>query len=149
MANLIVEDMTGPMTVVFFPRAYEKCKEHLEKDRIVLIKGRASVRDRIVEDDDTPATVEVQGEEVTPLETRRAVQIPSVHVRLRDARRTELMTIRRLFAASPGQARLLFHIAKDGSEEQVLAGIRVEVNSTLIQEVAAVAGRGGGQVWVE
>jgi DNA polymerase-3 subunit alpha len=149
MANVVVEDMTGPMTVVFFPRAYEKCKEHLEKDRIVLIKGRASVRDRIVEDEDTPATVEVQGEEVTPIDTRRAVSVPSVHVRLREARRTELMTLRRLFAANPGSARLLFHIDREGQEERILSGLRVDVTQKLIQEVSAVAGRVGGDVWVD
>ncbi len=149
MANILLEDMTGPMTVVFFPKAYEKCKQHLEKDRIVVVKGRASVRDRIVEDDDTPATVEVQGEEVTPIETRQVIQIPSVHVRLRAARRNELLVLRQLFAANPGSARLLFHIDHQGQEEKVLAGLRVDINPKLIQEVSAVAGRVGGSVWVE
>ena len=124
MANVIVEDMTGPMTVVFFPRAYEQCKEHLEKDRIVVIKGRANVRDRIIEDDDTPAVVEVQGEQVTPIETRRVIHVPSVHVRLRTARRSELMMLRQLFAANPGDARLMFHIHGDTGEERVLSGLR-------------------------
>jgi DNA polymerase-3 subunit alpha len=149
MANVVVEDMTGHMTVVFFPRSYENCKDHLVKDKIVLIKGRASVRDRIVEDDDTPAVVEVQGEEVTPIETRQAVHVQSVHVRLREARRQDLMVLRQLFAASPGSARLLFHIPRGGVEEQVLAGLRVEINATLMQEVNAVTARVGGQVWVE
>jgi DNA polymerase-3 subunit alpha len=149
MANVTLEDMTGPMTVVFFPKSYEKVKDQLEKDRIVIIRGRASVRDRIVEDEDAPAIVEVQGEEVTPIETRQVVHIPSVHVRLRNARRTELLVLRQLFAANPGAARLLFHIEQNGKEDQVLSGLRVDVNPTLLQEVGAVAGRVGGSVWVE
>ncbi|MFN3651897.1 MAG: DNA polymerase III subunit alpha [Armatimonadota bacterium] len=149
MANVVLEDMTGPMTVVFFPKSYEKVKDQLEKDRIVVIRGRASVRDRIVEDDDTPAVVEVQGEEVTPIETQRVIHIPSVHVRLREARRQELMVLRRLVAANPGSARLLFHIPTGGREEQVLSAMRVDINPTLIQEIQAVAGRVGGSVWVE
>ena len=149
MANLVIEDMTGPMTVVFFPRSYERCREHLEKDRIVVVKGRASVRDRIVEDEETPAVVEVQGEEVRPVEMRQAIYVQRVHVRLRTARRAELMTLRSLFAANPGPAPLLFHILNNGQEEQVLAGFRVEINPKLLQEAGAVAGRVGGEVWVD
>jgi hypothetical protein len=93
--------------------------------------------------------VEVQGEEVTPIETRQVIHIPSVHVRLRNARRTELLVLRQLFAANPGAARLLFHIEQNGKEDQVLSGLRVDVNPTLLQEVGAVAGRVGGSVWVE
>ncbi len=149
MANITLEDMTGTMTVVFFPRAWEKVKEQVEKDRILVVKGRASVRDRIVEDEDTPAVVEVQGEEVTPLETRTVIHVPSVHVRLRNARRNELMVLRQLFAANPGDARLLFHIDNAGREEAVLSGLRVGVSQKLIQDARTVAGRMGADVWVD
>jgi DNA polymerase-3 subunit alpha len=149
MANVTLEDMTGPMTVVFFPRAYENCREHLVKDRIVIIRGRASVRDRIVEDEDTPAVVEVQGEEVTPIVTRQVIHIPSLHVRLREARRNDLMVLRRLFAANPGDARLLFHIERDGGEERVLSGLRVGVTQKLMEEVRSLASRVGGEAWVD
>ena len=57
--------------------------------------------------------------------------------------------MRQLFAANPGSAKLLFHIEKNGVEEQVLAGLRVDISPKLIQEVTAVAGRAGGSVWVE
>ncbi len=149
MANISLEDVTGTMTVVFFPKSYEKCKEQLEKDKIVIIKGRASVRDRIVEDDDSPAIVEVQGEEITPIEMSTAVHVPSIHVRLGQARRTELMTLRQIFAANPGSARLMFHIDNNGREEKVLAGLRVGINPKVIEEASAVAGRAGGTVWVD
>lgn len=149
MANIILEDMTGPMTVVFFPKSYEKVKDQLEKDRIVIVKGRASVRDRIVEDDDTPAVVEVQGEEVRLIETRQAVHVPSLHIRLNAARRNELMVMRQLFIANPGTARLMFHIEQNGREDRVLSGLRVDTNPTLLQELSAVAGRVGGTVWVD
>jgi DNA polymerase-3 subunit alpha len=149
MATVILEDMTGPMTAVFFPKTYEANKEHLEKDRIVVIRGRASVRDRIVEDEDTPAVVEVQGEQVTVITTRVAVHNPRVHVRLELARRNELMIMRQLLANSPGDARLLLHIVNDGREECVLSGLRVAVNPRLLDELQAVARRVGGSVWVD
>jgi DNA polymerase-3 subunit alpha len=150
MANIVLEDLTGPMTVVFFPKSFERCKEHLVQDRIVLVKGRASVRDRVVDDEDTPAVVEVQGEEVTQIEDRKSGnQNPSMHVRLNAARRQDLMVMRQLFVANPGPARLLFHIQSQAGEERVLSGLRVGISNRLVEEVQAVAGRVGGTVWVE
>ena len=149
MANVVLEDLTGPMTVVFFPKSWEKVKELVEKDRIVLIKGRASVRDRVVEDDDTPAVVEVQGEEVTALVVARTTQTPTVRVRIQNAKRQDLMVMRQLFQANPGDSRLIFHIHANGKEDQVVAGFKVGISPRFLEEARAVAGRVGGSVWVE
>ena len=149
MANVVLEDLTGPMTVVFFPKSWEKVKELVEKDRIVLIKGRASVRDRVVEDDDTPAVVEVQGEEVTALVVARTTQTPTVRVRIQNAKRQDLMVMRQLFQANPGESRLIFHIHSNGKEDQVVAGFKVGISPLFLEEARAVAGRVGGSVWVE
>jgi hypothetical protein len=102
-----------------------------------------------VEDEDTPATVEVQGEEVTPLIQRQVVHVSKVNVRLSVARRNELMVLRQLFSANPGGAPLVFHIESGGKTERILAGMRVGINPKLIEEAQAVAGRVGGNVWVE
>ena len=49
----------------------------------------------------------------------------------------------------PGAAPLVFHIGAEGREERVLAGIRVDVSQKLIAEAQSVAGRVGGNVWVD
>ena len=134
---------------MFFPKSWEKVKELVEKDRIVLIKGRASVRDRVVEDDDTPAVVEVQGEEVTALVVARTTQTPTVRVRIQNAKRQDLMVMRQLFQANPGDSRLIFHIHANGKEDQVVAGFKVGISPRFLEEARAVAGRVGGSVWVE
>ena len=148
MANVTLEDQTGSMTVVFFPRAYERCRAYLEKDQVIVVRGRASVRDRILEDSESPAQVEVQGEHVTPIEITQYRPEPSVHVRLLEARRAELITLRHLFAANPGDSLLVFHIPRSGKEEVVLTGLRVGLNNRLLEEAQSVAARAGGQVWV-
>jgi len=56
---------------------------------------------------------------------------------------------KKLFAANPGTARLLFHIDSGGQEEQILSGLRVEVTQKLLAEAQAVAARTGGSVWVD
>jgi DNA polymerase-3 subunit alpha len=45
MAFLTVEDMTGSVEVVVFTDLYEKKKEKLETDAVVIVTGRASVRE--------------------------------------------------------------------------------------------------------
>jgi DNA polymerase-3 subunit alpha len=151
MANVVLEDMTGPINVVFFPRAYEAAREELAVDRIVLIKGRACVRERLGEDDESaPVVVELQGDSVTPVQTASSSgPMQSVHVRLQQARRQELLVLKQLFEANPGSARLMFHIGLAEEEERILSKLRVEVNQQLIREASAVAGRVGGVVWVD
>jgi DNA polymerase-3 subunit alpha len=149
MANVTLEDETGSLTAVFFPKAYERCRELLEADRIVVIKGRASVRDRVVEDEDTPAQVEVQAEELSPLESRAVRRPTNVHLRLRAARRGELLVLQRLFANNPGDSRLLIHVDHGEREETVLSRLRVGISAQLISEAQALANRVGGQVWVD
>ncbi|MBI3909661.1 MAG: DNA polymerase III subunit alpha [Armatimonadetes bacterium] len=149
MAQLTLEDLTGTVTVTVFPSVFEASQGALRKDGIVVVRGRASVRDRLTEDEDAPARVEVQAEEIKPLERVAGEAAPTVHVRLSDARRGDLHVLRNLFAANPGNARLLFHIMRGQGEERVLAGLRVEPHPRLLEEVRAVLSRNHGSVWVE
>jgi DNA polymerase-3 subunit alpha len=45
MAFLTVEDMTGSVEVIIFPDLYERIKPKLENDAVVVVTGRASVRE--------------------------------------------------------------------------------------------------------
>ncbi len=68
MAQVKLEDLYGTMAVTFFPQVYKTCADQLAKDKIVLIKGKASHRERIAADEENPAVeVEVRGETVSPL----------------------------------------------------------------------------------
>ncbi len=44
MAFVQLEDMQGQCEAVFFPDVYEKCKENLQEERVVLVKGKAQTR---------------------------------------------------------------------------------------------------------
>jgi DNA polymerase-3 subunit alpha len=149
MAQVILEDTSGSVTAMVFPKWYEQCRACLAKDLLVVIRGRTNVRERAGDDDDAPPVVEIQAEEVRPLLTGPAERVPTVHVRLRLARRNELLLLRSIFAANPGDARLYFHVERGGEEEHVLAGMRVRAHPRLLEEVRAVLGRGDGSVWVE
>lgn len=39
MASFVLEDLTGSLTVIAFPRAYAASRANIDKDRIVMIQG--------------------------------------------------------------------------------------------------------------
>jgi len=45
MAFLTLEDLTGQIEVVVFPRTFEECRQHLEPDKIVVIRGRLDLKE--------------------------------------------------------------------------------------------------------
>ncbi|MBR6720315.1 MAG: DNA polymerase III subunit alpha [Clostridia bacterium] len=45
MAFLNIEDMTGNLRVVLFPKTLKECEEHTTEDSVVMIRGRINYRD--------------------------------------------------------------------------------------------------------
>lgn len=64
---LTLEDLTGSMTVSLFSRTFEQYGKLVVRERILLIRGRATHRTRVM-DDEEGVTVEVMAEQVIPLE---------------------------------------------------------------------------------
>ncbi len=149
MAQVTLEDTTGAIAVSVFPKWYDACRLHLQKDRLVVIKGRINVRERPGDDDETPASVEVQAEEIKPLGQRAAPRAPAVHVRLRSARRDDLQLLKNVLAAHPGDARLFVEFESGDHVERVLAGFRVSPLPPILERVQAVLGRADGRVWID
>jgi DNA polymerase-3 subunit alpha len=71
MAFIKLEDVTGPISVTVFPKVFEVCSEHLVKDKIVIINGKASHRERFggksSGDEEKSYQVEVLADSVKPL----------------------------------------------------------------------------------
>jgi DNA polymerase III subunit alpha len=151
MASITLEDLTGSIPVTVFPKFYEQIGGQLAKDKIVLFRGKTSVRDSVVEDEDgAAAIVEVHAEAVLPFTNGNGEgsrPTPAVHVRLSRVRGNDLHVLRNIFAAYPGDARLLFHIENGKKTERVLAGMRVQPSAKMLQEVQQIVGR--GTAWVE
>jgi DNA polymerase-3 subunit alpha len=151
MASITLEDLTGSIPVTVFPKFYEQIGSQLAKDKIVVFRGKTSVRDSLVEDEDgSSAVVEVHAEAVIPFTNGNGAAeraAPAVHVRLSRVRGNDLHVLRNIFAAYPGEARLLFHIENGRKTERVLAEMRVQPSPKMLQEVQQIVGR--GTAWVE
>jgi DNA polymerase III subunit alpha len=151
MASVTLEDLTGTMPVTVFPKAFEEYARVLEKDRIVLIKGKTSIRERVgaVEEDEATGIVEVHADEIIPYNAPIALPThePAVHVRLARARPADLTLLRTLASSHPGSARLLIHVPTTAGEERVVAKLMVAASPKLVEALQSVVGR--GEAWVE
>ncbi len=67
MAFFTLEDMTGSVSCTMFPSSYANFREYVEKDRIVILKGRANYRERVRDDEEGTQIVEVLAEALAPL----------------------------------------------------------------------------------
>src|SRR5262249_24858950 len=129
----------------------------LQKDRVVLIKGKTNVRERLVEDEESgAAVVEIHADEILPFRLpltngngngNDVARQPAVHVRLSVSRGNELRVLRGIVAANPGDADLVFHIENGPRVERVLAGLRVQPTPKMLDDLQQIIGRGAA--WVE
>jgi DNA polymerase-3 subunit alpha len=151
MASVTLEDLTGAIPVTVFPRAFEEYARYLEKERIILVRGKTSIRESVaaVEEEEATGIVEVHAEEIIPFHSGAEVPVhePAVHVRLTRLRSGELNLLRTVAASHPGSARLLLHVPTRGREEQVLARLTVAASPKLVEALQAIVGR--GEAWVE
>lgn len=146
MAFVRIEDLHGTIPVTFFPAAFKTCQQYLEKDRIVLIKGKASHRERIAADgSDTSVEVEIIGESVRPVRNRNGAANPSgartVHIRINGVPAVKLEVLRNLLEAYPGPSPVCFWMLHDGARRKVATQYSVDPSPRFVSEVEGVLGR--------
>jgi len=159
MASVTLEDRTGTIPVTVFPKAYEEYARFLEKDRIILVRGKTSIREPVGaaarpegadrEDDDPPGIVEVHAEVIEPFQSAAPAPLhePAVHVRLSRLQPGQLTLLRTLVSTFPGSARLLFRVPTSAREEWILARPTVLPSPKLVEALQSIVGR--GEAWIE
>jgi DNA polymerase-3 subunit alpha len=137
-----LEDMTGSVECVVFPKSYAQLQAAFVPDAIVTIKGRVRFRERrgAQPTDDTPVEVSVTVNEATTFERREAPPAPvGWHVKAQSV--TEIDALARLLEESPGTVPIVLHV---GTEfERMPRGIS---NSVYVKnELESIFG--GARVW--
>lgn len=97
MAFFTLEDMTGNVACTMFSRVFAQHGQNLVKDRIVLVKGKASHRDRVRDDEDGGHIVEVLADQVIMIGEGAASvkdQPKRIIIRLDDSKRAVLRYVR-------------------------------------------------------
>lgn len=151
MAFVKIEDLYGTIPVTFFPRAYEACADHIAKDRVVLVKGKASHRERVVADEgDAAVEVEIVGESVTPIKLANGSPSPAaggpggglrtVHIRINGIPPTKLDVLRALFEANPGPSPVYFWMTHGETRRKVATQYKVEPTTQFVTEIERILG---------
>ncbi len=131
-----IEDFSGSIEVLFFPRQFEGVQDILEQDQIVAVTGRVGIRDD---------QASITGNSLRVLELRDRSDMP-VEVTL-DAVRCEPETLRDLAAvieAFPGSARVRVHVRDKAKQTTVDLGpqMTVDPGSSFYAAVKGLLGAG-------
>jgi len=127
MAFLQVEDRTGSIEAVVFPNVYRQCAGLLNQDAVLLLRGKASVR----EDEAAKLICEQVTDYTAARPQKRAgqgrlyIQIASEH----DAAFCEIMN---LIRQNPGEISVCFHFA-DTKKTMLLKNTGVNCSEALLK----------------
>jgi DNA polymerase-3 subunit alpha len=136
MAWLTLEDFAGSIEAVVFSDLYERSKELLAVDRIVLVRGRADRRD-------AEGAVKLVATDIADFEAARGSMRHTLHLSIPIERVAErdLLRIRDICSRYPGRGEVLLHFDTPEGRVRVKAGrLQVMVSGELLAELRALLG---------
>jgi len=137
-----IEDMTGSVECVVFPKSYAMLQGTFVPDAIVTIRGRVRFRERrgSVPGDEAPVEVSVTVNEANTYERTQAPPAPlGWHVTAQNVK--EIDALARLLEESPGTVPVILHVGEES--ERMPRGIS---NSVYVKnELESIFG--GARVW--
>jgi hypothetical protein len=111
-----IEDMTGTVEAIVFPKNYAQLQGPFIADAIVTVKGRVRFRERrgaaaATAGDDAPVELSIQVDEVKPYERRNLPPPPKAwHVSVKS--KNEIDALARLLDESPGAVTVVLHVGE-------------------------------------
>jgi DNA polymerase-3 subunit alpha len=172
MAFLKIEDLTGPIAVTIFPSVFKQSAGMLEKDKIIVVKGKASHRERLVNsksdnDEEKSYQVEIVAESVSELKdatpangTVRVIipeidvpppldlgEVQAIHIRLAPDLRPYLPDLKDLIDEHPGDLPVVIHVPDNSGYAKVCTGCSASNSPQLLTAVSDLVGATG--VWTE
>lgn len=136
MAFADLEDMTGSISLTFFPKTYEKFKEFVQVDNLIAVKGRLSLRDGMkpsisvdnVEflDKDNVETKDIEEEQATK---KLCLIYDMSNVLVHE-------TITKMLTQYPGESEV--YIKNQSTGQRYKSNLKVEIRNSLIYELETV-----------
>ena len=137
-----IEDMTGTVEAIVFPKNYASLQAPFVADNIITVKGRVRFRERrgAQASDDAPVEMSIQVDEAKPYERRNLPPPPKAwHVSVKNT--NEIDALARLLDESPGAVTVVLHVGE--RSEPMRRGIS---NSVYVKaELESIFG--GAGVW--
>jgi DNA polymerase-3 subunit alpha len=136
MAFVTVEDYHGSYEIIVFSSGFQKYRMKLQKDNIVVITGKVSVKQR--------GENKVIADEVYGIDDALRTRARSVHVTLRPDvfGEKELAGLREVLSRFSGERDLVFHWRENGRDRYVVrsGNTRVLPGLDLFKELKAISG---------
>ncbi len=137
-----LEDLEGTTDLVVFPDAYERYRDELVPDAVIVVQGRLSGKN---------GRTSVQVDQVLPVEKAREVLANGVNVSLpcKAATTQRLEDLKRLLGQYPGDCALYLHLEQADQQYTVIKCRRLVVSPSeeLFSQIQQIAGD-GARVWV-
>ena len=134
-AIVTVEDMTGSIEVLFFPKQYEKIQGRIVQDQLVQVVGRGSIRDE--------ESLSVMGQEITPLDIKEDGNASvDLTLQLGHCVPNTLEAVKTILQRYPGNQSVNVYVQAPDKKTQIVLGdaLRVEGTSSLISELKSLLG---------
>lgn len=153
MAFFTLEDMTGTVACTMFPSTFATAGHLLEKDKIVLLNGRANHRERVREDDEGGVTVEILAESLTALGSGGAnggVGPGKIIIKLDPSKREVMRFVRETveqYRGNGSAAPVHVKVSEGGQTHEVRTELLAEFNDAFRQALERILGR--QTVWME
>jgi len=153
MAFLTLEDMTGTVAVTVFPSVFRDYAQNVKRDKIVILKGRTSCRERVREDDEGGRNVEILAEEIRLLGNGANGSgnghngLKAVHIRVDRTKRDVLRLLRGALEQCQGESPVYLHVPFGSALRKVVSGLHVDPSDTLRGMIERLVGKQA--VWME
>lgn len=130
MAFVQVEDKTGLLELVVFPKVYAECMECLEEGRILMISGKVSVRE------EEPAKILCDFlcdyRKFKPKQTRTSNG--GIYLKFASAEDTRIEAAKKILSRYPGTEKVYFYL-NDRKKMLLLKGVSAERNEVMFSEL--------------
>jgi len=155
MAFITLEDLEGTVEIIAFPKVYEKCKEIIKKDEIIITEGHLDVAE---------GKTKIIAEKISFLEKYIENKKPTLKTKEKNQNLTEelhleisteenepnlLKKLKELFYGYPGKSQVIFHF-KD-KDKIILHAIdkkySVNIDDKLMKEIRGILGN--KKIWTE
>ncbi|HLK59781.1 MAG TPA: DNA polymerase III subunit alpha, partial [Chthonomonadaceae bacterium] len=144
---------TGTVSCTMFPSTFAQQGQNLEKDRIVLLKGKANHRDRVRDDDEGSHIVEVLAEQITILAENGAngSNAPKkIVIRVDPSKRDVLRFVKETVEQHPGNGNaqeIYLHVPDHGRLHVIRTPLLAEFTEPFRAAIERLLGK--QTIWVE
>ncbi len=155
MAFITLEDLEGTVEIIAFPKVYEKCKEMIKKDEIIITEGHLDVAEgktKIIAEKISLLKKYVENKRPTPkTEEKNQNLAEELHLEINTGKNESdlLRKLKELFYGYPGKSQVVLHF-KD-KDKTILHAIdkkySVSIDDKFMEEIRGILG--DEKIWTE